>query len=93
MRYIALVALVFLAACKPAPNMPMKETAPIMQSERVSVTRIGVFEDDLAYDNRRGIYVIKDSQTGKEYIGVSGIGITESGIHSCGKSCVQEDER
>lgn len=88
-----------LAGCVPEPDMPMKKQAQYAQMEklsadvRVTVTRIGVFADDTAYNSRRGVYVIKDSTTGKEYIGVSGIGISETGSHVCGKGCISSDER
>jgi len=83
--------LLALEACSQQTNTQMTDLAPTTNS-RVSVTRIGVFKDELAYDERRGIYVIVDSKTGKEYIGVSGIGITETGEHDTGKE-VYEDER
>lgn len=51
-------------------------------SDRITVKRIAVIDDKIAYENRRGIYIIMDNQTGKEYIGVSGIGITESASHT-----------
>lgn len=59
---------------------------------RVEITRISVFYDDLAYDGKRGVYLIKDKDTGKEFIGVSGIGISELGSHSSGKAH-HSDER
>ena len=57
----------------------------------VSVTRIGVFADDLAYDGKRGIYLIRDERTGIEYIGLSGVGISERGSHEQGKQQVQDE--
>lgn len=68
------------------------QNVPIQDNARVAVTRIGVFADDLAYNGRRGIYVLTDTKTGKEYIGVSGVGISELGSHSVGKT-VASDER
>lgn len=58
---------------------------------RVSITRIGVIEDRIAYDQRRGIYIIKDNETKKEYIGVSGVGICERGAHSSGKTSMPDE--
>lgn len=72
----------------------MHEQVPTTTTDaRVTVTRIGVFEDNLAYNERRGIYLIKDNQTGQEYVGVSGVGISEIGEHTCGKNCTEQDER
>lgn len=63
------------------------------ETDRVSVVKLTEFKDGLAYDDYRGIYIITDKKTGKEYIGVSGIGITETGSHGCGKGCTRRDER
>lgn len=91
-----LVGSMLIAACaKPAyQEVEMKDYSPIETptSQRVEITRLGVFHDGLAYDNKRGIYLIKDRETGKEFIGISGIGITEVGDHQSGKSRF-EDER
>ena len=58
------------------PNMEINAT-----NGRVSIQRIMVFEDDIAYGDKRGIYIIRDHVTNKEFIGVSGIGISELGVH------------
>lgn len=85
-----------IAACVKPPyqEMKMQDYQPVeaAQNQRVSVTRLGVFEDDLAYSDKRGVYLIVDQETGKEFIGVSGIGIAEVGSHSSGKARY-EDER
>ena len=68
----------------------------VKDNARATVTRIGVFEDDLAYKSKRGVYLIRDEKTGKEYLGVSGIGISELGSHSqmAGKvMTTRQDER
>lgn len=70
----------------PTPTTPV---AQVRSQERVVVERIGVFADDIAFRERRGIYLIRDTVTGVEYIGVSGVGITEIGKH--GKN--GQDER
>lgn len=49
------------------------------------------FYDESAYGNVRGVYILKDRATGKEYIGVSGIGISERGSHSAGKTTVSDE--
>lgn len=54
----------------------------VENSDRITVKRISVISDNMAYRGERGIYVIVDNETGKEYIGVSGIGITETGSHT-----------
>lgn len=86
------VLCLLLAGCGPDPDMTMSEKqrryaqdVPVSDAPRVKVTRIGVFRDDLAYGNKRGVYVITDTATGKEYIGISGVGISETGDHQVGK--------
>lgn len=49
------------------------------------------FFDDDAYSQVRSVYILKDKQTGKEYIGISGIGISERGSHTSGKSTIQDE--
>jgi hypothetical protein len=74
--------------------MPLKQRATpaeVRDNDRIEVTRIGVFQDSLAYNSRRGVYVIRDKQTGREYIGISGVGISEVGSHSSGKATVRDE--
>lgn len=91
MRSITLALCLIVSACQQPADMPMSTKTPLTAS-RVSVERIGVFEDTLAYGDRRGVYVIRYLETGREFIGVSGIGISEVGSHSSGKS-THRDER
>ena len=73
-----LAALVLVVGCNKQPDTPLsiKDASSIAEC-RVQITRIGVFKDDSAYNNKRSVYIITDSKTGKEYIGVSGVGISE----------------
>jgi hypothetical protein len=93
---IAAIALV-LASCGPDPTQPMRtqtnnaQPVGVQGNPRVEVSRIGVIRDDIAYQDRRGIYLIKDTVTGQEFIGVSGVGITEIGRH--GGKHPRSDER
>lgn len=93
----ASVLTVGLAGCGPDPDMPMRQQSAaadavrLQEQQRLQVTRIGVFRDDLAYNSRRGVYVITDAKSGKEYIGISGIGIQETGSHSSGKTSVSDE--
>jgi hypothetical protein len=93
MKIIASFALVLLVGCNtPAATVPMKTGGDqSIHSGRFVVERHDVFEDPLAYNSRRGIYVIKDTKTGREYVGVSGVGISEVGSHAAGKTRVQDE--
>lgn len=103
MKRLAAVAacVLLLAGCDqgPQPAHSKMELASQMSADadRVSVTKLSEFRDELAYNNWRGVYLIRDKQTGTEFIGVSGIGITELGSHtySCGNkmTCTAGDER
>lgn len=95
---LALGIAALLSACSPEPDMQMQyrqrlkaDAAPVTEGTRVSVERIGVFKDDLAYGERRGVYVIRDKATGREFIGVSGIGISEVGSHQSGKARISDE--
>lgn len=68
-----------------------QEPAPTQDGRRITVERIGVVADSLAYGNRRGVYVIRDNKTGTEFIGVSGVGIAETGSHRSGKTSVSDE--
>lgn len=91
-RIAILLAAVALTACGPEATMQMPKESKFQANDRVTVERIGVFADDTAYQDRRGVYVIRDKKTGQEFIGISGIGISETGSHSTGKSS-KSDER
>lgn len=83
-----MVSVLTLTGCAPEPTMMMsnQNTVQLQDQNRVQVTRIGVFKDDLAYNARRGVYVIRDNKTGTEYIGISGVGIQEVSSHHSGKT-------
>lgn len=63
------------------------ETPP----NRFEVVRVQRFNDALAYGGERGVYVIRDLRTGKEFIGVSGVGISELGSHYAGKARLSDE--
>ena len=86
-RLLTLGVLAAMTGCQPADTGPQDLTAttePVARP-RFEVTRLQRFRDDLAYNAERGIYLIKDTRTGAEYFGVSGVGINELGDHRIGK--------
>ena len=85
----------FLTGCSPEPTTQMITETGVPANEReekYSIQRVAVFNDNLAYNEKRGIYEIRDNKTKRTYFGVSGIGIVEVGWHSDGETTV-EDER
>ncbi len=91
---IVAVLCVFIASCKEDKQHQNRVAIGNSDSDRISVVRIGILQDDLAYGGRRGIYSIRDSKTGIEYIGISGVGISETGSHRFGaKGARGSDER
>ena len=91
-QLMALSSILILTACNPAPNMAMSNHSYGVDSGgRFTVSRVGVFEDEIAYDNIRGIYIIVDTKTGEQFVGVSGIGISELGSHRSGKTTVSDE--
>lgn len=78
------------ASCeKRVPNAVVPMTIAPLPVEstnyaRFSVVRVGVFQDDLAYDRRRAVYLLQDTKTRREWIGISGVGLSELGEHGKG---------
>lgn len=74
-------------------DVEMKEAPAKVETSRarIQVTVMGQFPDSIAYNGVRGIYLIRDTETGKEFFGVSGVGISELGSH--GKNNNTQDER
>lgn len=60
--------------------------------DRYKIKRVAVLYDDTAYNYRRGIYEIVDTKTNKKYLGISGIGISELGNHSSGKTSTEDEQ-
>ncbi|KPN73687.1 hypothetical protein [Neisseria sp. 74A18] len=96
MKYLSLCLAMLLTAClEPYPIDVQREQSAkldIVTDNRFGVKRIAIITDQLAYRGERGVYLITDSKTGKEYVGLSGIGISEVGSHESGKTR-SEDER
>jgi hypothetical protein len=93
-RYIGLVLLTLILLGCGESQRDMQQTpgetvtSPVA---RVEIHKIGTFTDKLAYEGGRGIYTIVDKKTGTEFIGISGIGISETGVHNVGKSTVSDE--
>jgi hypothetical protein len=62
-----------------------------VEIDGIKVTKIGVINDSTAYGSERAVYRITDSKTGKEFIGISGVGISETGTHRTGKAHHQDE--
>lgn len=96
-RYAVIIAAMLLSACGPSVDMPMYEQTDrpsgmgINNDGRFKVERVGVFKDNLAYNDKRGIYVITDTKTGREYLGVSGIGVSDLASHPSGKVNISDE--
>ena len=58
---------------------------------RYDLKKVQTFFDSDAYNNVRNVYILVDNETGKEYLGISGIGITEMGKHTQTKSTVTDE--
>lgn len=97
-KVVILLAGLALTGCQPEATMQMYERTATpangvaFADNRFKVELVGTFKDRLAYDGLRGIYIITDTKTGQELVGLSGIGISELGSHSSGKTR-HSDER
>jgi hypothetical protein len=85
----------FLISCDnysgPKPVEIPTDIAAVENSDRFSVTRVSRFYDSDAYSQYRSVFVIKDNISKKEYVGISGIGISETGSHSDGEDTVKDE--
>jgi len=97
MKIFILLFVFLLSGCDTGP-VPAKSTMAVSSqlsadADRIKVTKMSEFRDALAYDNWRGVYLIQDKQTGQEYIGISGIGISEISSHTQLVGKVQQQVR
>ena len=94
-RFTFLFCVLAFTACNRGPVD--RDLQPPRFSEgnqtRFKVRQVQQVEDSLAYNGTRGVYIITDTETGVEYVGVSGIGISELGSHQAGKNNRRTDER
>lgn len=97
MKVIAIfAAAVLLSGCKierspEERQRRMPAQLSVTSSERFKVERVQVIRDPLAYNGDRGIYLLTDTHTGQEFVGVSGVGISELGMHLSGKVNIQDE--
>lgn len=82
---------VALASCAPYSE-PEPNVDSVVTDGAWSLQRVAQFHDDYAYGGWRCVYILRDTRTGREWVGVSGIGISELAAHPIGKVRV-EDER
>jgi hypothetical protein len=91
LKVVNLVAIALLAsACskkEPAPEdsvpfQPLALNSEAGAADRFEVRLVQRISDKLAYGGQRGVYVIVDRATGQEFVGVSGVGITQLGVHT-----------
>lgn len=95
-RKLILIGLVFFIGCthvseEQSRQHTMSKPAAVSNESDIEVVRVSVIQDDTAYNQIRGVYRIYDKKTGKEYLGVSGIGISENGQHRAGKATIRDE--
>lgn len=96
MRKLILISALFLYGCDQPPQPVKIQSSVGADGERFTVLQVAKFDDSDAYNSSRKIFLITDKQTGNEYVGVSGVGISEFGSHtySSGKQVLSaRDER
>lgn len=84
-RLVIVLCLLGVTGCDQPSPVDRELPAPRStqgNSTRFKVRQVQLVEDPLAYGGTRGVYIITDTETGVEYMGVSGIGISEVGSHS-----------
>jgi hypothetical protein len=90
-KLISIVVLsVLSSACSkepPAPEdsvpfQPLSLNSESAATDRFEVRLVQRVSDKLAYGQQRGVYLIVDRTTGREFVGVSGVGIADLGVHT-----------
>ncbi len=82
---------VFITVGPRYPDQRIELYTSFEPSQRFDVRIDSSFKDSLAYSGERAIYVIVDKQTGREYVGISGVGVAELGSHRAGKVQAQDE--
>ena len=83
-------AVVLLAGCEPLNRSP----APLEQqpggtaSGRFELLVCDSFRDSYSHNGARVVYILRDRKTHAEYVGISGIGISE--LRTNGKTTTEE---
>lgn len=93
-----IVGSIFLGGCDNPQDLYTNVGAPqtnrteiIQDTGRFDLRKVQTFFDKDSYSSTRSVYILKDKQTGKEFIGISGIGISELGSHTSGKSTIADE--
>jgi hypothetical protein len=97
---LSVVPLCVVVGCVPtpavkAPEISLTEGSPELVAaagSRFQIHKEATFRDELSYHRERAVYILTDTETGKQYVGIGGVGISELGDHTQGKQTV-EDER
>lgn len=83
MKNMIAIALLALCSCEQeVGNLPDVSQPAGAQSNRYVLKLEQTFQDRIAYGSRRGVYTLTDTETGRTWIGISGIGVSETGMHS-----------
>jgi hypothetical protein len=103
-KLLALALAISAAACTPtADEVSSKKAEPVQQQGetrqswampsdgRFKLARVQDFQDNAAYNNYRSVYLLIDTETGKEFVGISGVGISELGSHRSGKTSATDE--
>lgn len=72
-----LVLCCALMGCKDTAYPSVDPSVAPATDSRFDLKKIGQFHDDDAYSSFRTVYILTDRKTGAEFVGVSGIGISE----------------
>ena len=71
------IALFLYGAILRDQKQPRTSAPETQTSSRFKLVDESTVNDERAYNGKRTIYILTDKATGREYIGVSGIGISE----------------
>ncbi len=97
-RLFLLFILSFLVGCEPQREPTITQGVSVYAPEtssykgRFKLELVDYVSDSIAYGSRRGIYILTDTKTEQQFIGISGVGITQIGSHTSGKSTYSDEK-
>lgn len=90
-KTMAILAILFLCSCSDGIESSSTEAKGKVTVDEIEIECVGQFDDSRAYGGKRKVFRIRDTKTGAEFIGVTGVGISEVGTHKSGKTTIKEE--
>lgn len=76
---VGLIGAIFITGCddRNLPDVRQQTISSSVNTGRFQMRVVDEVHDKNAYNNSRGIFIITDTKTHHEYLGVEGVGVTD----------------